>query len=723
MENSENNQQQSPSFFKTIHKRLKSFTILSTIVLFLAVLVVAFFIAFIETGIVANVIFFKLEIFRSLIYFLTHLNSMPLWLIMIPLVGGAGEFVCGRRSDKLRDVLVVNLTFVTLILIMAMYPSAISGGLLYQMEGVLGLGLSFKIDMLGLTMLLITSILWFLVMIYSHEYMMHEQHRNRFYLFMAITYSAVLGTIMAGDLLTMFLFFEVMTFSSYMLVSHGQNKEAMEAGYNYIFMGVIGGLSILLGMILLYANIGHVRFEPIIAELERAGSIKFLIVGLLILGFGIKAGMAPVHVWLPRAHPVAPTPASALLSGIMIKVGAFGILRVTTSYFFPHAHQISGAYDLLWQSSKTLGAMVIWLGIITMAIGVFFALQQSNIKKMLAYHSISQMGYIVMGIGVALYLGYKGAMGYSGALYHIINHALFKSLLFMVAGVVYLQTKELDMYKLGGLWRKLPITAFLCFIAVLGITGMPGFNGFASKSMLHHAIVEAYQYGHFSFRYAEIMFNVISAGTVCSFIKFFGFVFLGKLPKRFESIQYRFNSMQLAMGAIAIIIVSIGLFPNVLLNDFILPAVRSTTYDPAFIQKYLVSMNFFNTADMLNMVWIYVFGAAIFIMGIKYHWFHLHMPKWLKLEYIMFYPINRLMHLFCKVMGHCSCEAEVLALESAAYNPFDGDETGNQMGFIQRLVTTISVFTKQYEGKIINSDVTIYAIVLTLILCLLVVFG
>src|SRR5690554_4352700 len=152
---------------------------------------------------------------------------------------------------------------------------------------------------------------------------------------MAITYSAILGTIMAGDLLTMFLFFEIMTFSSYMLVTHVQKKECFSAGYNYIFMGLIGGLAILLAIILMYSLVGTVTFTFLASEMANLGGIKYVIIVLLIFGFGIKAGMAPVHVWLPKAHPIAPTPASALLSGVMIKIGAFGILRVTTSYLFP----------------------------------------------------------------------------------------------------------------------------------------------------------------------------------------------------------------------------------------------------------------------------------------------------------------------------------------------------------------------------------------------------
>ncbi|HSP46625.1 MAG TPA: proton-conducting transporter membrane subunit, partial [Clostridiaceae bacterium] len=468
--------------------------------------------------------------------FLFSFKSLPVWIIMIPLIGGPIEALIGRRSENARDMAVVNTTFITFFLILALYPQVVQGTMRFAIPRMLGLGLSFKVDMLGFIMVLTSSVLWVLVSIYAHDYMRPEKHKNRFYLWMSVTYGGVLGTLMAGDLLTMFLFFEIMTFASYFLVAHNQSKESLKAGDSYIYMGVVGGLCILLGMTLVYVYTGTVAFVPMAGVISGLGWIKYLIAAMFIIGFGIKAGMLPLHIWLPRAHPVAPTPASALLSGLMIKIGAFGILRVMTSFFMPAVGTFKDYKDPLWYMEKNLGAAIIWIGILTMAVGVFMALQQSHMKKMLAYHSISQMGYIIMGIGVAAYLGPKGAMGFAGAVYHMVNHALFKALLFMVAGVIYLKTHEMDMYKLGGLWKKFPFTAAVCLIAILGITGMPLFNGFASKSILHHAIIEAYEYGNPVFKYAEIMFTIISAGTVCSFIKLFGFVFLGKLPERFEHI-------------------------------------------------------------------------------------------------------------------------------------------------------------------------------------------
>ncbi|MBE0700965.1 MAG: proton-conducting membrane transporter, partial [Acholeplasmataceae bacterium] len=565
--------------------------------------------------------------------------------------------------------------------------------------------------------LLITSVIWFLVMVYAHEYMKKEKHCTRFFFFMAITYSAVLGAIIAGDLLTMFFFFEIMTISSYMLVTHGQRDESYKAGYNYIIMGLIGGFLIFIAIILLYFNVGDLSFKSAIHALNEKGSLKYWIMGLLVIGFGIKAGMAPVHVWLPRAHPVAPTPASALLSGIMIKVGAFGILRVATSYFFPSKDTMTSYADPIWLTIENIGAAIIWLGIITMAIGVFLALQQSNIKKMLAYHSVSQMGYIVMGIGIALYLGYRGAMGYSGALYHIINHALFKSLLFMVAGVVYFHTKEQDMYKLGGLWKKLPLTGTVCLIACLGISGIPFFNGFISKTILHHGIVEAYQYGHSSFFFAELIFIIVSAGTACSFIKLFYYVFLRKTDNTYPELKREYTCLDTSMVAIALLIVAIGIFPHFILNQLIIPQLNATTYDPAFISHYIGHLQFFTSADLVTTIIVVGLGSLIFFLGTKLHLFHLKLPFWLSFEYLFFLPGYILLSKVCRLMYGDKCPIDLIDLSKLKVRD------NNDIGFTERFVITMNAFNRRYETSIIKSDALIYTGFITFILIFMIIFG
>jgi formate hydrogenlyase subunit 3/multisubunit Na+/H+ antiporter MnhD subunit len=619
-----------------------------------------------------------LRVFTSFARWITSFKALPLVIIFLPMLGGPIEAILGKKNEMLRDTLVVNSTFLTFILVLLMYPQVSQGSMSISIPGVLGMGLHFKVDILSYIMAVTSGVLWLFVTIYAHDYMDIEKHRDRFYLWMSITFGGILGTVMAADLFTMFLFFEIMTFSSYVLVAHNQSKESILAGNSYIFIGVVGGLSLLLGMILLYVNTGTLEFAPLASQIAQMGNVKYLMTLLFVVGFGIKAGMLPLHIWLPKAHPVAPTPASALLSGILIKVGAYGILRLTTSIFMPSMSEISGFNDPLWSLSNNLGFMITWIGIITMAVGVFLALQQSNMKKMLAYHSISQMGYIIMGIGVEAYLGYKGGMGYAGSIYHIVNHAIFKSLLFMVVGVVYIRTRELDMYKLGGLWKKLPFTAMVCLIAAFGITGVPGFNGFVSKSLLHHSIIEAFHYGHPSFRIAEIIFMIVSAGTVTSFIKLFKLVFMGDLPKKYKNIEGEKGMMDIAMGGLALLIITIGHAPNFIMDRFIIPSARTLTFEPAFIDKYLVNINFFNQTDILGMLWIFVLGALIFYFGMKFHLFHLHLN-------------------------------EKLSIERSIYKPIYNGVVNISNGIVTK-----------YEKSIINNDVGIYSIVLMIILLILV---
>ncbi len=670
------------------------------------------------------------HIYQAIGEFVAKRNYYPIWIVFLPIIGGFVSISFGRKYENLRDALTVIFTFITLIMVMSMYPLVAKGNIILNLPRVLGYGLLFKIDMLSFIMAILTSILWLMAMIYAPNYMAFENHRNRFYLCAAITYGAILGTVMAGDVFTMFLFFEAMTFSSYMLVVHCETEEAIIAGGSYIYMAIFGGLCILLGMILLYIHTGTLEFNPLISQIVSMGNTRYSVMALFMVGFGVKAGMVPLHIWLPKAHPVAPTPASALLSGIMIKVGGYGMLRTSTSFFFPLLKEIGGINDILWLSSKNLGAVIIWMGIATMGIGVFMALQQGNMKRMLAYHSVSQMGYVILGIGVASYLGYHGPMGFTGGVFHMINHALFKSLLFMVAGAVYLQTQHLDMYKMGGFWKKMPFTALVALIAALGITGTPLFNGFASKTLLHHAIVEAYEYGHPSFKYAEYLFILISACTVTSFIKLISFTFLGKCPEEHKEIKSGYRMMDMAMLGLAIFIIGVGLKPNYIMDYFLIPAAKSVTYDHQFIAQHLNNINFFTYSDLMGMVPVYIMGALIFIAGIKFDLFHLPFPKWLRFDYILFYPIFKLTTFICNrlnqgqevVMEKGDGLVDEMNVAINAITEQYESQLEKSEGLIAKCVYTLNLLTNRYETTIIQSDFIIYTIILTSILGMLLLF-
>ena len=519
---------------------------------------------------------------------MAHVSALPAWAILVPFIGAIVAYAVGRKSERARNYLAVATTVLTFGLVAAMYPLVAEGGTVtYPIHGIFLYDTSLVVDALAFLIAFITAFLWMVATIYCLGYMSHEHARNRFYTFSLLTLSVNLGVLLAGDFLLLFIFFEMLAVFSYVLVIHEETPEAMAAGKKYLFIGIASGVILLAGILLLFIHTHTLEITPQLEQIAHLGNLKYLICGFLVLGFGCKAGIFPVHVWLPEAHPVAPTPASALLSGVMIKVGAYGILRTVNLIFMPVAAEIPhvahgavepGAAVAVEYIPATIGYAVIWIGIITMFFAVILALMQENSKRMLAYHSVSQMGYIVLGIGCAAYLGYEGAMGLAGGLFHVINHALFKALLFLTVGAVFFGTGELNMYKLGGMRKYMPLTAICCFIAVMGIAGIPGFNGYVSKTLLHHAIVESYEHhGDIWLRLAEVIFMVTAGGTFASNIKMFIFTFLGERPKHVVTHSHSKHpthaptpvpsSMKIAMVALAVSIVLIGVMPNLMMKS------------------------------------------------------------------------------------------------------------------------------------------------------------
>ena len=491
--------------------------------------------------------------------------------------------------------------------------------------------LVFAVDSYAMLFAIFTAFLWFAATLYSLDYLKHEHKRDRFHTTSLVVLSAMLGVVMAGDLVTLYLFFEVLGLTAFLFVIHTETDEAKRASIKYFWMTVMGGLMLVAGIFLTYQIGGDGALLPLPLQ-EATETLKWVTFGLLVLGFGVKAGMLPVHVWLPDAHPVAPSPASALLSGVMIKAGAYGIFRTATALFRP---PVAGEVEeALWHATADFGLVILWIGIATMAIGVIMALGQHNAKRMLAYHSVSQMGFILAGIGAAAYLGTHGALGIAGGLYHVVNHALFKGALFLGVGAVAFRTGELDMYKLGGLWKRMPLTFVLTLIAAAGITGVPLFNGFVSKCLIHHALVESYEYQHLaSLNFAEKIYIVTCGGTACSFIKLIGFVFLGKAKREYgPEVVDAPPRMLAAMGMLGAAIIALGLWPQIVLEGVITPGLHTWGLHSELIDEYLETM-FLSPADLMSFVIAFAIGIAIFVVGIRFGLFHWRAPAWFGVNY------------------------------------------------------------------------------------------
>jgi multicomponent Na+:H+ antiporter subunit D len=381
-----------------------------------------------------------------------------------------------RISEKFRNILAVVTSAVAFILTMTLYPTIAAGRIIQHtlFEILPNLEISIRLDILSFSLAILASFVWLLCTVYSIDYMSKEHATSRYYPVLIFTLGSCQGIFFAGDLFSLFIFFELMSLIAYILVIHEETEEALKAGYKYLVMTIIGGLALFFGIIIIFELGGTVSLGvgSIIAESSLLAFLAFI---CFLIGFGMKAGMFPLHVWLPDAHPVAPSPASALLSGIMLKTGAYGLLRVIFNVFSPELLISSG-----WNTVLAV------LAVITILLGSAVALTQTDIKRRLAYSSISQLGYVLIGLSVL------NDNAVTGAVFHIFSHAFMKSTLFLAAGAVLWKTGIRNIVDYKGIGRQMPVTMGCFSIAALAMIGIPPLNGFLSKWTLALGCLDAH---------------------------------------------------------------------------------------------------------------------------------------------------------------------------------------------------------------------------------------
>ncbi|MDE2221530.1 MAG: hydrogenase [Candidatus Omnitrophica bacterium] len=417
------------------------------------------------------------------------------------------------------------------------------------------------LDTLSAVFLLAVTILCFLAGLYGVGYLKEgcgpeKDLSGHFCLYLVLLLSLVL-VVTARNAVLFLLAWEAMSVSSYFLITHYDDKEDVrQAGLLYLVATHVGTFCLWVMFILLGTRAGSMNFDQMTAA-QFPLALSGVIFVLAILGFGVKAGFLPLHIWLPHAHPAAPSHVSAVLSGVMIKMGIYGIIRVIMLVkHFPE-----------WCPMLLLG-----IGIISGVGGVLYALGQHEIKKLLAYHSIENIGIITLGLGTGLWAQLHqyqaiAAIGYAGALLHVFNHAMFKGLLFLSAGSVIRQTHTGEIDSLGGVMKYLPWTGVLFLIGSLAICGLPLFNGFISEWLVYRSLFE----GLFSFPLEAVMligFAIIALALIgglalMCFTKAFGAVFLGQARSPHAlNLQENPRLMIAPMTLLAAICTWIGIFPN-----------------------------------------------------------------------------------------------------------------------------------------------------------------
>jgi hydrogenase-4 component B len=557
-----------------------------------------------------------------------------LFILIFPMAGSLAGWLIGRKHEQARNyfAIVLNMIEFAAVCLLSLYIK--NGPIYVVIPDIMGEGLYLKLDAFRYIFVFLTSFIWLLVTYYSTLYIIKYKNRNRYFAFFMLTLSSTIGTFISQDLLNLFTFFELMSFSSYLLVIHDEDNYAHKAGASYFAAAIIGGMFLLMGLFLLYDYTGTLNIDMLPARVEQIGVIRYVIAALMLVGFGVKAGMAPLHVWLPEAYAAAPSSASAILSGVLSKTGVFGILLVSV---------------VIMKGDFYISSALLIMGFATMLTGGLLAVFQKHIKRILAFSSMGQIGYIIVGIGLIGLLKEHGAIAVYGTLLHIINHSLLKVLLFLSVGIIYLTLHEMNINLIRGFGRNKQLLKLVFFIGLLGITGVPGFNGFTGKSLLHEALVEAqHLYNSRLLLWAEIVFIASSALTVVYMLKIFVTVFVENNTDYYGQYKKHMNTRGLIPPIIlSLCVVLMGFMPESVLGRITKSLVYLTGHEGAFEFNLYTVQNIYSSAMTL------IIGVGAFVLVLRRffrrqvegQWVYFNpIPDNFNLEEILYIPLGKMLY-------------------------------------------------------------------------------
>ena len=479
-------------------------------------------------------------------------THFPVYSVMVLFLGAFFVVLFGKNRFARNLIAFLAAGISLACMIMLVKPVMLGGEIIdYWMgnrsiAGGFAIGIAMEVDALSLFFGLLISTAVFVSCVYSLQYMDNDDNVPQYFTLFLMLSGGVMGLVLSGDIFNMFIMVEILTFAAVALTAF-RNRVfgALEAAFKYLVVGCIGSTCILTGIIILYAQAHTLNFAQLSAiipgNINTATKIAF---ALLLVGFSTKAFIVPFHPLAADAHGAAPASISVLISGVLTKSGIYGIIRLVYFLF-----QVSG--------QRSFNFLLCLVGCVSMFLCVTMALAQHDFKRLLAFHSISQIGYVLTAVGLC------SALGFSAGLYHAMNHTLFKGLLFLAAGAVLHETGTTNLDDLGGLSKKMPWTTAFFLIGAFSISGIPPFNGFASKWLIYQAAYEkAVESGNIGYLLVTICCLVTSVLTLASFVKVSHAVFFGKLPEKYENVGEARPSMIIAMALFAVLCVITGLFPE-----------------------------------------------------------------------------------------------------------------------------------------------------------------
>jgi len=469
---------------------------------------------------------------------------MILQLILLIGFGGAiVTYFAGKIGSKLREIFAVIISLLLVGMIVYTYGK-------YSPEilkiGFLNFEILFSLNQLSWLFAIMISSFTALSIIFSLSYMKSKENLDFYYMMMLLVNAAMLGIVFSGDLLSFYIFWEIMSWSTFLLISYNKG-EAINAGLKYIIMSLIGSMAMLIAIISLYINYHTLNIFSIFNFISGGSSqYKLIILLLFSLSFGIKNAVMPLHTWLPDAYTESPSPFTAVLSGMLTRMGIYGFLLIM--YVILGTSYVLNIGKGLFKYNYILA----WLGAITIVIPTFTAMLQNDAKKLLAWHGIGQGGYMILGIA------YGTSLGLAGGLFHTINHAIYIVLLFMsVAAIQYRTGGIKDLNQLGGLIKKMPIAFIGGLMGISGLIGVPLTNGFVSKWLIYKTLILN---GSPFLTFAAL---IGTWGTILSVYKFLHNIFLGQLPEKYKEIKKAPVSMQIPILILSLTILVFGILPGI----------------------------------------------------------------------------------------------------------------------------------------------------------------
>jgi len=499
--------------------------------------------------------------------------AAPLWCAAALLATAALAIVLGRSSAATRLVYGATTAISAIALLVAVLrllsPAPDASSLTLPL-GLPWIGAHFRLDALSAFFLVVVNLGGATASLYGLGYGKHEPAPHRVLPFFPAFLAAMNLVVLCDDAFSFLLSWEFMSLTSWALVlAHHREPESQQAGFVYLLMASFGTFALLLAFGLLSGPDGSYAFDAMRAGIH-APTTRALVLVLLLIGAGSKAGLVPLHVWLPLAHPAAPSHVSALMSGVMTKVAIYGFIRVV--------------FDLVGEPAWWTGLLVIVLGSLTAVLGILSALMENDLKRLLAYSTIENVGVIFVSLGLALAFKANGmdmaaALALVAALFHVFNHSLFKSLLFFGAGAILTGTGTRDMDKLGGLIHRMPATSVLFLLGCVAISALPPLNGFASEWLAFQAVLLSPDLPQWALKVAVPaaggMLALSAALAAACFVKAYGISFLSRPRTTLAEAAHEVDRFSLAaMAILATLCLAAGLLPGFVV-DTLAPVTKA----------------------------------------------------------------------------------------------------------------------------------------------------